>query len=215
MSRRLLTAIVLVTALAVAVTAPAGQGAGQPKTKCQQLKTHGEDLAPAHRVKLVHVTFSNSDELRGCVLPDGPVRTAAFGFHPESTDTSFTLDQVKGAVTLVNTFASNEFREATSTYVFNLRTGRKYTIAAFCVGDCKDGEGDEADRALVNAKGQAAAAIRDEGLISIVGFSSTGERRVLDTEESRGGIPPKSLELHGHTVTWKHYGGAKSATLSG
>lgn len=209
--------LVVGATLALALAPSAGQGADS-KTPCQKLKTNGHDLAPAKKVKLVErQNLDDGKDLKGCVLPDGKVREVAASAHFETAEYDYDVKQVKGAIVLLHVTDSSEFTTTAGESVFNIRSGRSYKIWEYCVGAaCNPNDpGQTGKRAFVNSKGQTAAAIEDDGFMTIVGYSSKGERSLLDSEEVGGDIPKKSLELDGRKVTWKHDGVKKSATLSG
>jgi hypothetical protein len=209
---------ILVMLALAALALPAGADA-KPKQRsaCQRLKAK-HDLAPAHRVKLVR--RDNQDggtDLLGCVLPKGKVRLVASSSDYYTSTDDYTVQQVKGAIVLVDASTSNQYVTAGGTSVFNIRTGKGYDIASHCYGfACGPPPGDSATHAFVNAKGQAAAAIAAEGsdTVTIAGFSSKGKRVDLDSG-TKAEIPASSLALDGHTVTWTHSGQPMSAELSG
>jgi hypothetical protein len=212
--RRLLVALLALAVLALPVAADAKH---KHRSACQRLKAK-HDLAPAHKVKLVE--RDNEDggkDLIGCVLPKGKVRLVASSSDYYTSTDDYTVQQVKGAIVLVDASTSNQYVTAGGTSVFNIRTGKGYDVASHCYGfACGPPPGDSATHAFVNAKGQAAAAITAEGsdTITIAGFSSKGKRIDLDSG-TKDEIPPSSLALDRHTVTWTHSGQPRSAQLSG
>jgi hypothetical protein len=187
-------------------------------TECQRLKAKGEDLAGAKKVKLVERRNSDGGtDLVGCVLPAGKVSVVASASKVSGQTRSYKLLQVAGHQVLVRGKLVNPYGAGVSTYVFDLKRGKSYTVAESCF----DEHGAACDqtyarRAFVNAQGQAAVLLRTDGesALQVLGFASTGESRVLDT----GGpsqIPKSSLSLDGHVVRWTHSGVHKQATLSG
>jgi hypothetical protein len=114
---------------------------------------------------------------------------------------------------------NSQYGASSGTGVWNLRTGRHYTIAASCStigspGPCNSTDA-SAPAAFVNARGQAAAAIAKgwSDLTTIATFSSSGVRSDLDSGSSKV-LPYSSLMLSGDTLTWMHSGVARSAELS-
>lgn len=186
-------------------------------TECQKLRAK-HDLAGARKVKLVERENADSGtDLVGCVLPAGKVSVLASSAKTAGLERSYKLVQVVGHQVLLRGDAINQYGHGVSTYVFDLKRARSYTIAESCF----DEHGAACDqtyarRAFVNAKGQAAALVRTDGSskLQVLGFKSTGEPRVLDAG-TRAQIPASSLSLEGHVVRWTHSGAAKSATLSG
>jgi hypothetical protein len=205
--------VAVLLVVAVGVTAPAE---GKRATQCQRL--HGKDIAPAPKVKLVRRRNDDGGtDLRGCVLPRGPVRLVASSVDLETTVEGYRVLQVAGAVVLLATSHDSQYASARSTSVFDLRDGRDYTIATDCsrldTGSCEDPRATAA-AAFVNRRGQAAAAIVpfSGDTTTIVGFDSRGRRRDLDAGPSMD-IPASSLQLRGRTVTWTHAGETRTATL--
>jgi hypothetical protein len=208
---------VAVAALCAVLPADAELTSG---TACERLA--GKDLAPAGDVKLV--SRANADggrDLRGCVLPDGKVRAVASGIESDTTVDRWALGEVRHAIVLVRYSASSQYGGGRSTFVYDLRSGRSYYLAQTCytnVGSgCRPGAHDtRAASAHVNSAGQAAAAIvvAGTGTIRIVGVASTGRRTRFDSGP-KDAIPPRSLRLHGHTVSWTHSGEPRTAELSG
>jgi hypothetical protein len=202
----------------VAASSASAGDAPRATSPCQRL--HGKDLAPAPKVKLVR--RRNDDEgtdLRGCVLPRGRVRLLASSSNLETTFDGYRIRQVAGRVVLLATRSDSQYASARRLFVFDIRSGREYSVARFCSrvggGSC-DGPNSTAAAAFVNRRGQAAAAVIASGTDSttIVGFSSRGERSQLDSGPSVE-LPPASLKLNGSTVSWTHSGEARTATLSG
>lgn len=188
------------------------------QSACQRLNA-ANDLAPASNVKLVK--RNNADggtDLKGCVLPNGKVRTVARSVHEGTTDDSYALRQVVGHQVLIHGSSSSQNGGGDATYVFNIATGKSYNVAHTCyptTSSCRPGT--KARAAFINGAGQAAAIVSPKGkphVVRVLGFSSTGQKRLLDTGTSDE-IPPSSLSLHHHVVSWTHSGHVKTATLSG
>jgi uncharacterized cupredoxin-like copper-binding protein len=188
------------------------------QSACQRLNAEN-DLAPAKNVKLVR--RKNADggtDLKGCVLPAGKVRTVARSVHEGTIDKSYAVRQVVGHQVLIHRSTSSQSGGGDATYVFNIATGKSYNVARTCYptsGSCAPGT--KAKAAFINGAGQAAAIVspkQNPGVVRVLGFSSTGEKRVLDTGTPQA-IPASSLSLHRHVVSWTHSGHVKTATLSG
>jgi hypothetical protein len=201
----------------------AGQGvhAAAEKSACQKLKAK-HDLAPANKVKLVkRKNEDGGTDLKGCVLPDGKIRTIASSNDHSSpyatTVEEYGVIQVAGHQALVYASSSSQYGGGDSTFVYNIENGKRYSVASTCSspeGPC--GESRTSKRAFVNAKGQSAALVRDNptATIRVLGFSSKGVKTKLDSGTSAE-IPKSSLALDGHEVSWTHSGEPRSATLSG
>jgi hypothetical protein len=186
-------------------------------SECQKLKAK-DDLAGARKVKLVE--RGNDDggtDLVGCVLPAGKVSVVASRSKLSGQERQYDLLQVDGHQVLVRGKLINPYGTGVSTYVFDLKRARSYTLAESCF----DEHGAACDqtyarRAFVNAQGQAAVLVRTDGKSKrqLLGFKSTGASQVLDTGTAAQ-IPASSLSLEGHVVHWTHSGAPRSATLSG
>jgi hypothetical protein len=197
---------------------PRAQADHAPRaSRCARLR--GTDLAPARNVKLVRRrNQADGTDLLGCVLPRGRVRKLTSSSDFETTVESYRIRQVAGAIVLLSSSYGSQYATSTSVSVSDIRTGRQYLIARWCVrldGPC-DAQNATAAAAFVNKRGQAAAAIVPDGSETaiIAGFSSRGERGDLDSGPS-GELPASSLRLDGDTVSWTHSGEMRSATLSG
>jgi hypothetical protein len=215
-SARLMLGAVLAAA-AVAAALPMTASA-RPST-CQRLK--GRDLAPARSVKLVrHRNDEAGTDLLGCVLPRGRVRTVAYSSDEETTTEGYRIRQVAGAIVLLASTYDSQYGSGRSLSVYNIATGRAYVIANVCSGlgdpSCGDPLKAGAAAAFINKRGQAGAALVPTGgdPVTIVGFSSRGQRRDLDSGPAAE-LPAASLQLKGSTVSWTHSGQARTATLSG
>lgn len=213
-------------ALADPATASARGGAGasvpgdraRRPSSCRALR--GRDLAPARNVKLVRRrNRENGTDLLGCVLGRRGVREIASSRDLETTTEGYTVEQVAGTIVLLASSYGSQYASDRRVSVSDIRTGRRYVVARSCSrvgsGPC-GGQNATAAAAFVNDRGQAVAAIvPDETQTTmIVGFSSRGERRELDSGPSAE-VPASSLRLDGSTVRWTHSGEARSATLCG
>ena len=103
--------------------------------------------------------------------------------------------------------------------MWNLRTGRRYVIAADCstlgsLGPCNASDA-TAPAAFINKRGQAAAAIakRFSDLVTIAGFDSHGVRQDFDSGPSKD-LPYSTRMFSGETLSWMHSGVARSAQLA-
>jgi hypothetical protein len=188
------------------------------QSACQRLNAE-HDLAPAKNVKLVkRKNLDGGTNLRGCVLPDGKIRTVARSAHVGTTDDSYALRQVVGHQVLIHGSSSSQYGGGDATYVFNIATGKSYDVAKTCyptTSSCRPGT--KARAAFINGAGQAAAIVSPKGkphVVRVLGFSSKGTKTLLDKGTSDE-IPPSSLSLHRHVVSWTHSGHEKTATLSG
>jgi len=188
------------------------------ESRCRRLR--GRDLAPSRNVKLVRRrNADDGTDLLGCVLPRGRVRKLASSADLETTVEGYSVRQVAGAIVLLATTHDSQYVSATTISVTSIRTGRAYVIARSCArlaeGPC-DGRNTTAAAALVNSRGQAAAAITTEGtdMTTIAGFSSKGRRRDLDSGPVTA-LPAASLRLRGSRASWTHSGQTRTATLRG
>ena len=197
--------------------ADAARAAKKKKLSCKRLT--GTDLAPAKDVKLVRRRNRElGTDLLGCVRPNGKVRRVARSEdHDGHGDEDYSLKQVAGGTVLLSTSFGSQYGGGKNTSVFNIRTGKAYKLASSCyevlTGFCAE-PGSAAQRALVNDRGQAAAAILSGQTATIAAFSSTGTRTNLDSG-TQAEVPPASLNLTGGTVTWTHSGEQRSAQISG
>ena len=155
----------------------------------------------------------------GCVLPRGRVYTLASAEDLYTTVYGYSLQQVAGAIVLVSSSYSSQYGASSATAVWNLRTGRRYVIAASCAtlgspGPCNASDA-TAPAAFINKRGQAAAVIAKgfADLVTIAGFNSHGVRQDFDSGPSKD-LPPSSLMFSGGTLSWMHSGVARSAQLA-
>jgi hypothetical protein len=166
-SRTRLLASLLAVTLPVALAAnawalPTG-AAKKRKRTCKRLKG-GRDLAPSRKVKLIRRrNGEGGTNLWGCVLPRGKVRLVASSTESDVDTSDYTVREVKGSAVLLDASNGNQYGGGSDTRVFRIRSGREYVIASSCrailIGYCSPTvEDTSATRALVNRKGQAAAA---------------------------------------------------------
>jgi hypothetical protein len=212
--------------IADAAAVAAGPRRPSRRSACQRLR--GKDLAPARNVKLAKRPNADSGrDLVGCVLPRGRVRTVASSADFYTTTEGFSLEQVAGATVLVATSSNSQYTSTSSLFVFDLRSGRSYSIAHDNepLGSGPDPGSTRAIAAFVNTAGQAVADLSAadsgppggppfSGEAKIVGFSSRGRTTTLDTGTGDQ-MPARSLRLKGRTASWTHGGQPRSAQLSG
>jgi hypothetical protein len=204
---------------ALLLAIPSGAQSGQERTPCEKLSPK-HDLAPAKRVKLVELTDDDNDTaLEGCVLPAGRLFVVASRYVGSKSAGDYELRQVEGHQVVVNIDFTTQSSRLHATDAFDLKTGRRYSIAARChqtePGSCGNGPNDEtARRVRLNSSGQAAAVIATTGsdLVTVMGYSPRGNRKVLDTG-TRDEIPASSLQVEGHVASWTHNGARRSARL--
>jgi hypothetical protein len=202
---------VLLAGLSVLAFAPAASAA----KLCRQVHPK-RDLAPARTVKLFERPSGDMIALSGCVMPRGKVRNVSYSYPYEGNSQQYTILQVATAIVLFRQDARNDIPESFSTtYVTDLRTGRRYSLASESyTEDHPDGEpqNKSAVRSFVTRDGRAVAAVRVGAALRIIAYSSRGARTVLD-EGTPQDIPARSLALHGTTASWTHAGELRSAEL--
>lgn len=196
--------------------------AGHGASACQRL--HGADLAPARTIKLVERRGAGWTRLVGCALPRGRVRTLGSSDGGSFGD-FYAVRAVAGAFVLLDQGYGSSDRTEERTSVVNIRTGRSHRIASLVAltggATAEPSAHTTAPAAFINARGEAAAAVRVEPTqagspvrIVIAGFSATGRRTTLD-EGSPDEIAVDSLRLRGRTVTWTHAGQPRQANVPG
>lgn len=202
-----------------------------PRSQCQRLS--GVDRAPDRHVRLVkRVTSdrladgSRGSRLVGCVLPRGVVYTIATRAsvdNPEAQEFRYMIRQVKGRIVLLDQHGSEGgYTMETRTVVWNLGSGRSYTIARTCRfknQTCTfNSEEDIARKAIVTREGLTVAALEHGGdarpvpTILIATFASDGTPRILDAG-SPAELSPSSLVLAGDIASWTHAGEPRSAHI--
>jgi hypothetical protein len=221
---RLAAAVGLTLALLLPSSIPASAKPPKHRTACQRLA--GTDHAPAKSVKLVrHLNRDRGSDLLGCVLPAGRVRTIASSEHYDTADFRYHVVSVAGRFVLLSLAGGNQYAYNESASVWDLGSGRSYTIARLCSqtggGDCATGGSTTASAAFLTTGGRAVAAIlpapdahpSPTGPVTIAGFAPGGARRDLDGG-SLAEIPPPSLALRGNLASWTHDGAPRSADLT-
>jgi hypothetical protein len=202
---------------ALLLALPSGGQAGQERTPCQKLSAK-HDLAPAKRVKLVEQDHGDITVLKGCVLPAGRLFTVASRSANGDSTNDFELRQVTGHQVVLNIDFATLASKLHATDVFDLKRGRRYSIASRCTqtepGQCGEAPDETALRVRVNSSGQAAAILstKTSDIVTVVGYSPRGNRKVLDSG-TRDEIPVSSLEVEGHVASWTHGGAGMSARL--
>jgi len=137
------------------------QVAKKKKLTCKRLKK-SKDLAPARKVRLVRRrNRDGGTDLLGCVLPKGTVRLVASSAN-QTTREGYSLRQVAGAVVLIDASSGNQYATSRGTSVFNIRTGKSYSVARSCFGSPCSSTGVTAASAFVNKLGQATAALASQ-----------------------------------------------------
>lgn len=195
------------------------------RSQCQSLR--GVDRAPDRNVKLVkrfNRDRSRGSNLVGCVLPRGRLYTIATRKGVDNDlaqEFGYMIRQVAGRIVLLDTYGTEGgYGSNMSTMVWNLSSGRSYTIASSCFG--KDvscfAEYDNTRKAIVTRDGRSVAALEHfragepSSTTLIAGFTSDGMRRVLDAG-APSELPAASLTLTGNIVAWTHAGALRAARL--
>jgi hypothetical protein len=218
------TLVALLPCAAIAAPADAAKSRHHKRPACQRLT--GKDRAPAASVKLVkRHNGDNGTDLVGCVLPAGHLHTIASSEHYDTADFSYAIVRVVGRIALVYSSGGNQYAYNTSTVVWNLGTGRSYTIARLCSEtggmDCVMGGSTSASTSFVTSTGRAVAAVipapgaqpSATALVTIASFDPSGVRKDLDSG-SQADVPAQSLALDGTIASWTHGGVARSADLT-
>lgn len=100
------------------------QAARRRRSACKRLR--GRDLAPARRVKLVRRrNEDDGTDLLGCVLPRGRVHLVASSADLETSQSSYRLRRVAGAIVLVDSSESSQYGGGERTFVKSLVLDRR------------------------------------------------------------------------------------------
>lgn len=222
--------ITLGTIVACSISALPAQSA--TRSACQRLP--GVDRAPDSNVKLVKrptsarrlANDSRASKLVGCVLPRGPVRTLAVRKGVENglaQEFGFAIRQVAGNTVLLDRHGTEGgYGSDLRTMVFDLASGRSYTIAHSCAAkdiSCTP-DYDYARRVIVRRDGRAVAALEhwqagvSAPTMLIATFASDGKARLLDAGPPAE-LPGDSLTLTGNVASWSHAGQPRSADIRG
>jgi hypothetical protein len=213
-----ITPIALGTALAIcgAIAAqPLGTAEAHART-CASLS--GKRLpTPSKAVKLVE----RGDEARGlvyaCVPPRGRVHLLGVA-HDETVAGAYEVTVLGSA----GTWVAVDFRNQLDPHTYedigktcDARSGRCYRF--FAEGFPEPSLEAEVpqlrfslERVVINGFGQSATALANYNTVEIVGYGSSGKKRLLAGGPAKD-IPAASLELQGHTVRWTDAGVPRSA----
>lgn len=209
--RRLPLALALAVIVACAVAIP---GDAAKRSECQRLT--GKDLAPARSVKLASVPNpeQNGDDLVGCVLPRGRLRTIASKSDRETAGEWYDVGQVNGRIVLVEYHFGSQYGSGHSTAVWDLRGGGRYTIAGWSSESEPPGTEVAVPAAFITPAGRTLAAIttQADGAIRIAAFAANGARRDLDVAPDSS-IDPSSLSLRGNLASWTRDGAVRTGDL--
>ena len=198
-----LALLVLLAACAPAAAAP---------QRCSQVHP-AKDLAPASHVKL----FARSDgALAGCVMPRGPVRKLATSVRRTNGYEAWVVRQVVGQAVVFDTSQRDGSGGIDETHVAHLGTGRRYATSEACrdfgAGYCGPTAQVVTAAAYALPDGRAVALLFAPGSVSVVAFTATGGRRVLDLADP-GEIPAATLGLVDDVAYWSNSGTPRSAVL--
>ena len=183
--------------LTISFAVPAAASSA-PRSDCGKLK--GSDLAPARSVKLV----DRGGLLRSCSFPKGRVRLLESGINGDEISEVHYVRQVAGAFAVVTNVHYDKYATAEGTYVVNLRTGKKRTLASTQqdAGFSPLAPDTRVASAFVTAGGRAAAAVLAPGdLVRVVALGTSGDLRTI-AEAPRGELATESLSLSGSTIGW-------------
>jgi hypothetical protein len=153
-----------------------------------------------------------------CVPRDGRVHLAGSAYDGTvSGQYSVSVIAVAGSwvavdfVSRVDPDSSEEIEK-----VCDARSGRSYRFfeaGLLEVPGFESREGESTiERLALNRFGQLALALSREGEVRIVGYEPSGAPRMLDSGP-QAQIPPSSLKLDAHIVSWTDAGVARSTTL--
>lgn len=198
---------------AVLLAAAPADAAGR---RCSQMHPV-RDLAPASHVKLFEsANRAGGKNLRGCVMPRGPLRLIASSAEWETGYDAYHVRQVVGAAIVLDTAGRTRYGGGDATSIVHLRTGRRYGIASSCTdygsGFCGPTQSTTAPAAYAAPDGRAVAVLFAGGEVTVAAFAASGTRTDLDTAAA-GAIPPASLGLRAPDVFWANGGAARSARL--
>lgn len=189
--------VAILAVLTISLAAPAAASSA-PRSGCEKLK--GSDLAPARSVKLV----DRGGLLRSCSFPKGRVRLLESGLNGDEVSEVHYVRRVVGAFAVVTNVYYDKYATAEGTYVVNLRTGKKRTLAS-TQQDAMSAPQPPDTRvasAFVTAGGRAAAAVLAPGdLVRVAALGAKGGLRIL-AEAPRSELATESLTLTGSTIGW-------------
>jgi hypothetical protein len=195
-----LAAVTVGLALVLAAPASARHHKHRHRSSCQTLK--GADLAPAKSVKLVaRPNARGGSDLIGCVLPRGRRHLVASSAADESA--RYSIRQVAGRYVAFDASIMSPAGTSSATAVYDLKTGRAYSIVANIPGGPQAPQQDY--RSFLTTRGTAIAAVGPLSVdaVEIREYSAAGDVGVLDSGTVEE-IPPASLELNGDVATWLH-----------
>jgi hypothetical protein len=207
--------VVAIALLAGALALPAPAAATH--RRCVTLK--GRRLLSTRAAKVVEQRVGESGAyVFTCAPRDGTVHLAGSA-HDATVSGLYSISVVAAAgswialdfVSRADPDSSEEIEK-----VCDARSGHSYRFfeaGVLEVPGFEPREGEPAiERLALNRYGQLALALSTDGAVRIVAYGSGGLSRTLDTG-SQAQIPPSSMKLDGHTLSWTDAGVARSATL--
>ncbi len=198
---------------ALALPAPAATA----HRRCATLA--GRRLLSTRAVKVVEQRAGESGAyVFTCVPREGQVHLAGSA-HDATVSGLYSISVIAHAgswialdfVSRVDPDSSEEIEK-----VCDARSGRSYRFFEAGVLEVPGFESREGEstieRLALNRFGQLALVLSQGAAVRIVAYGPSGVSRTLDTG-SPAQIPPSSMKLDGHTVSWTDAGVARSATL--
>lgn len=179
---------------------------------CATLK--GKRLTSNRNIKVIE----QGNEYKGVAyvcVPNGPVRAAgAASSFLGGSEYSISVAAVAGSwVALSFADVDGAFPGEEIGKAINAASGKSYRYWGYLPNvTAMPPEVHALERVQLNASGQMALAVHDEGTEQVVGVEASGKRHVLDSAPI-GKIPPASLTLMGRTVQWVDAGSTRTATI--
>jgi hypothetical protein len=186
--------------------------------RCSQY--HQRDLAPAYHVRLVEpANGDGGSDLVGCILPRGKPRLIAYSADYEVETYDYALRQVAREWVLVDTSGGSQYGGGTATYVFDIRSGRSYSVISSCyeilTGFCAGPPQQQQPRltvARINDIGQSVVLLIGTDTQTLRGYASNGFSYDIDS-----GAPGEitKVRLNHSVVSWLHAGERRTFALDG
>jgi hypothetical protein len=212
---RLIVLAAVAACMFVAWTSVRTVGAQALSKTCATLR--GKRLLSTHAIKVVEQTTEARGVVYSCVPPRGRVHLLGWA----SDDTHISAYEVT-VLARAGMWLALDFRNQIGSHTFEEIGKACQAATGHCYRFFAEGFPEPSLEAevpqlrfslegvVINEFGQLAMALANYDTVQIVGFDSGGARLLLDSGPTAQ-IPPASLRLEGHTVSWLDGGTLRSA----